>query len=431
MRHRVFRFASVGLLATAIHGVVALGVESSISVSPFVANGVGFAVATLFAFFAHGRWTFRLNGLDPAMFARFLTVGIVGLSVSSFIVFVGEAIDLPFPVVVLAIVATVPPINFLVLQAWVFQDSGKSDSGPPLSLIVALAASLSVFPIFWGQPVNHDTAWYLLATEQWIEGSSLYRETIEVNPPLNFYYIVPAVVVSDWLGLSQTNGIFCVLAILVFAITYWAAQILTHDLGYSRRAGPLLAGGIALALIVPALNAVAQREHSLAILLIPWLLKEATASIRPPGRGYRRAAAVAAFGICLKPYFLVFPAAITVFHAIRTQSFRPFLSGANGTIAVVGLAYVAAVALLHPDYFRTVVPMGMAVYGAYGAPLATVLAGLVDEACFLAILAVAYRRYGQPNPVAAIFWVAACATLVSVVVLGTGFNYHALPAAIF
>ena len=47
---------------------------------------------------------------------------------------------------------------------------------------------------------NHDVAWYLVATDRFLDGARLYRDIIEVNPPLVFYLTVPPVAVARLTG---------------------------------------------------------------------------------------------------------------------------------------------------------------------------------------------------------------------------------------
>ena len=42
--------------------------------------------------------------------------------------------------------------------------------------------------------LNHDTAWYLHAGDQYLEGGTLYRDIfVEVNPPLAFFLALPLI----------------------------------------------------------------------------------------------------------------------------------------------------------------------------------------------------------------------------------------------
>lgn len=110
---------------------------------------------------------------------------------------------------------------------------------------------------FWGRPINHDTAWYLIATRDWLAGARLYADIYEVNPPLNFYYTVPAVLLSDALGITDTNAQVLVTAGVTFASLFWCWTILRQRmrLGLPRQA--LFLAGLGAATILPATRDIA------------------------------------------------------------------------------------------------------------------------------------------------------------------------------
>ena len=51
--------------------------------------------------------------------------------------------------------------------------------------------------------LSHDVAWFLFGSERMVDGASLYRDVIDVNPPLVFYLGVPAAWLQHALGWSD------------------------------------------------------------------------------------------------------------------------------------------------------------------------------------------------------------------------------------
>lgn len=280
---------------------------------------------------------------------------------------------------------------------------------------------------FWGRPINHDTAWYLIATRDWLAGARLYADIYEVNPPLNFYYTVPAVLLSDALGITDTNVQVLVTAGVTFASLFWCWTILRQRmrLGLPRQA--LFLAGLGAATILPATRDIAQREHLLVLLLLPWLLGQLPGSAPERGAKPVARAAVAALGICLKPFFLLFPIFVTLWLIRRDRSLRPVLSPSNLTMVVTGLAYVGAVLLLHPEYFTEIIPVARTVYGAIGAASDQVLLRFgIPAAPFLVAALVAATSRSAP-PATGLFVAAALAGLGSYLWQWTGFPYHLIP----
>ncbi len=73
-----------------------------------------------------------------------------------------------------------------------------------LALALTVVAAALFFPWF---ALNHDTSWYLLSTNNWLDGASLYRDIMEISPPLVFYHTVPSVLVSRCLGISPEDRV--------------------------------------------------------------------------------------------------------------------------------------------------------------------------------------------------------------------------------
>ena len=124
--------------------------------------------------------------------------------------------------------------------------------------------------------------------------------------------------------------------------------------------------GLAVGLFAAPLRDFGQREHLLLILVVPYLL---LAGHRADGGEVSRGFAIAvgllaAFGFALKPQSLLVPVVLEAMLLWRLRRplflFRPEVYA--GTAAA--LAYLAAVALLTPDYLSTIVPFALEVYDA-------------------------------------------------------------------
>jgi len=432
MLGQLIRFVGVGGVATLVHIVIAMLMHGVLGTPPLQANFAGFASALLFSYIGHAHCTFRVALTPGFQFLRFVIVALIGLTISSGAVFlIDTRLELGFGPAMAAVAVLVPVTTYVALKFWVFQATAKPEQTDWLGLGVSGALALVILALFWGRMINHDTAWYLVATREWLGGAALYTGLVEVNPPLNFYFTLPAIGLADLFGISDSNGEYLALALLIFLILQWCSVIARDELGFSTARRLLLLGGLAAALTVPALKHFGQREHVMIILTLPWLLGELTATPAPLKRRISRAM-VAAFGICLKPHFVLFPLMVTALLALRQRSLRPFISASNLTFLAVGLSYVGFVALLHPSYLSHIVPVAQEVYGAYGAPFNSVLHSIRVELILVALAVVVAASGGLRQwQDAALFAVVALAGLSSYVIQGTGFSYHALPFRAF
>lgn len=299
---------------------------------------------------------------------------------------------------------------------------GRHDGS--LAWTVALSVSVCLLAFLWKTPINHDTAWYLVATAAWLDGAVLYEDIVEVNPPLNFYLTAPAVLLSDLSGTSLPQAQFAVISALLAGVLGWCWRLLPgHD--PARRMLLLLA--LASALTLPFLVSVAQREHVMILLMAPWVIGKL--SDTPNGEAGR--AALAAIGLCLKPFFMLYPIALTLHEMATNRSWRPVFSRANLVFLFAGTVYMAGIAILHPQYFTEILPVARHVYGAYGLDTESVLRRFGVPGLILAvplIVAVARREGSAALGRCAVLIAAATAIYL---VQWTGYRYQFFPIASF
>lgn len=295
-----------------------------------------------------------------------------------------------------------------------------------LALVGAAAVAATLLAVLWGRTINHDTAWYLISTRRWLEGARLYVDLWEVNPPLASYLTAPAIWVADALGIGDVNAQYAVVSALTGVSLYWSWSVLIDrvPLGPGRQA--LAFAGLGVVLILPALSLVAQREHFLMLLVMPWFLAELPGPAGTLGSRIARAA-VAALGLCLKPYFLAIPLGVILWQMGRARSLRPLATVETLVMLGLGLAYVAAAVVLHPEYFTETIPTAGHVYASLGSSTGTVLARLAVWTApvlpFLVLLVLAGRR----APVPGLLVAGMAAGLAAYLVQWKGFDYHTLP----
>jgi putative flippase GtrA len=116
---RAQRFAVSGVLATALHVLVAVTIIRFVVPRPAFANGVAFVIATVFSYVVNTVWsfssTFRRQNL-----LRFLTVSAIGcvsaMAISGLVDFYG----MPYWIGIICVVAIVPPVTFLLHSYWTY-----------------------------------------------------------------------------------------------------------------------------------------------------------------------------------------------------------------------------------------------------------------------------------------------------------------------
>lgn len=425
MLSQLARFAGVGGLATVLHVAVALFLREAAGAPELWANFAGFCAAVALSYAGHARVTFDV-ALRPALqLPQFVVVSGLGLATSTAIVWlVTEKLGGSFVLAMAFVALAVPGVTFLALRSWVFAEARRSHD--VLGLALATAAGAATLLVFWGRAINHDTAWYLLATRKWLDGATLYRDIIEVNPPLNFYLTVPAVALADLLSIADADGQYIVLSLAICGALSACWPTLRDGLALDRGRAIAMMAALALAMVVPALGDAGQRDHLMVIFALPWILGEMAGS---PARRQMPLAFVAALGFCLKPYFILIPVAVTLWRIVTERSVRPILSPSNLVLAGAGLAYGAFVAFVHPLYLGEIVPLANLVYGGgYGTSLGRLFAA-GQTALILTAITVALAST-QPGRGALFAWVAV-ATMLGYFWQAKGFGYHLVPVYAF
>ena len=431
MLGQLIRFGGVGGLVTLAHVLVALVAERGLDLTAQQANLVGFLIAVLLSYFGHSHFTFQSVRGSSRRFLRFVTVALAGLAASSLTVaLVTQVLGLPFALAMAAVAVAVPIASFVAMRIWVFADCKAAPTLPWREIGLCTVMALAVPLVFWDRLTNHDIAWYLFATRDWLSGARLYVDLVEVNPPLYFYLTIPGLLMADALGISDPNGHTLTVAILFFTTLVWIARILRSDYDLAPGERALFLVGVALASTVPTLNGLGQREQVLVLTLFPWALREA--SPRTVARPQMLVASVvAALGMCLKPHFVLLPLALTVLNCLERRSLQPVFSLSNLVFLASGSAYVAFVAVVHPAYLRDIVPMALEVYSAYGMPIHVAALRIRYAVVPMAVLLTLVLLHRSTTRPIRVFLSLAMGGLLSFLLQGTGFDYHKVPFVTF
>ena len=116
---QISRFGFVGIVATAVHVGVGLGLHEVAEMRPLWANLIAFCCAIGVSFLGQTRLTFPDSAADGGAFIRFATVAVSGLGLNQAIVWVVTSIFAgPYWLALAIIVFTVPGIAFLLLKFW-------------------------------------------------------------------------------------------------------------------------------------------------------------------------------------------------------------------------------------------------------------------------------------------------------------------------
>lgn len=277
-------------------------------------------------------------------------------------------------------------------------------------------------------PITHDVGWLLVATRHWLRGARVYEDdVIEVNPPMNLWLLAPAVAASGLTGVSEIAFLrFWLLALVTVALVLCDA-VLGGVLGVRRE--PLrrwTLATIAFAFLIPLGRHFGQREHEMAILFAPYVLavgaRRAAAALPPLLAAL--CGALAGVAVAIKPHYLLLPAALEAWIALRRCTPRVALRPETAALAATVVAYALAIAVWVPGYLRVVLPLARDAYWAYQGVLP--LLHPLDLFLLAAAGAAVFRARSDPARAAlACSWLlAAAAAYVAHLLQQTGWPYN-------
>ncbi|WP_136163284.1 hypothetical protein [Sphingomonas flavalba] len=189
----------------------------------------------------------------------------------------------------------------------------RMSTWPILLALTAIAVGIQLS----GVP-NHDVAWILTSAGRLLDGGRFGRDIVDVNPPLAWWVLAVPVAIADSGGWPRYPIFVACVAALTLASVRLTEVTLRHGGGGEAGRRVVLAAAAAL-LFVPGYD-YGQREHLLLIAALPYCMAAAVASRArpiPPGLSLV-IGLLAAIGFCLKPYFLIIPAALALWVLLRT-----------------------------------------------------------------------------------------------------------------
>ncbi|MGE5147009.1 MAG: hypothetical protein ACM3N5_09680, partial [Candidatus Eiseniibacteriota bacterium] len=299
--------------------------------------------------------------------------------------------------------------------------------------LALVAVAIALYVVLKDVPLGHDQSWYLVSINKLFHGARLYVDVIEINPPLNFYLLMPPVYLAQLLGTSPEHVFVAYVIVLAGVSTLWARRWMLTLSGVSR-VHANIASVVAL-LSTTAFTAYdyGQRDVLLVVFTLPYL---AASMRRLEGGRVPTGSAVAiglwaALGICLKPFFLIFPLVTEIMLFLNRRRVPGRMRPELVAIGIAGAAYVAVVVTVFPDYLGSVVPLGQLTYFAYGThfPYSLISTEILTFPLILGAY-VAMRRRGALGPELDMLAAWTVAAAISYVVQNRGFTYHAAPLRI-
>lgn len=373
------RFAGVGIINTAISFLIIIA-GIAIGLGDYAANACGYAVGIIVSYLLNRRVTFATPAPpSPLEFARFLGAAVLAYGCNLLVIASGRAAGMAGqPIVHFAGMAVYSVAFFAAMRVFVFAAPSADNSRPTIAqlapwlarhapdALVAVATTATALAL-WGIPLTHDVVWQFWIARQMSQGAILYRDILELNPPLWFWSARPIVALGDAMHLAPLR-ILVPIIVAWAGLAAWALGRLSGIAAPWRRLALML-----LALWLCTVNPIydfGQREQLALIAALPYvalLAARRRGEAIPAGLALAIALA-AAYGFALKHFFVTIPLGLELWLiAGLRRRWRP-LRIETVVIGIAAVLYALAVLRFAPDFMTRVVPMVRAAYAGYESP---------------------------------------------------------------
>ena len=288
--------------------------------------------------------------------------------------------------------------------------------------------------------VHNDVGWYLYGAERLIHGATLYRDVVDLNPPLIYFINLPPVWLATFLGVPAT-AVYKGFIFLLICVALILCQLILRRLNHAwhEEAKSFTFIMIAFLLILLAAGnfgykgtSFGQREHIMMILVIPYLL----ASIaRAEGIESSNAIKVliglfAGIGIAIKPHFVLVWLMTEGYLFAVCRNRHTWKSPESIIILSILISYWLVVGVFFPDYIAFGLKAAQ-VYGAYDTTFYELLTQQTTILWLIAIvilLATRSDRNGRHAP--ELFFVAGTSLLIAALFQRKGWGYQYYPSRV-
>jgi hypothetical protein len=298
---------------------------------------------------------------------------------------------------------------------------------PPILIGLVFAIAIVLRQIV---PLNTDVSWLLVIGERMLDGQQLYRDIIEINPPMAAFAYLPGVALARFLGVDPRHVIDAQLLLLAAASLFAVSRILRLSPAMAPfRSGAFAVWAAAVVTILP-MHVFAQREHIALLTFLPALAVYALRSNREPLPLWAILIAGAGAGITLafKPFFTVPAALCILFAAIRSRSWRVLFAPENIIAGVIVTIVSLGTYTLYSEYFTVTYPLVRDTYLSWSMPAPVIFlndATLISTVALVSVLLA--RQKTRPDPALLVAVLAAVGFAVSFFLQRRGWAYHSYP----
>lgn len=295
-------------------------------------------------------------------------------------------------------------------------------------LLFAVAAIVSLVALY-DIPLTHDVVWQFWIGRQIMNGAALYRDIVEINPPLWFWSAVPVHYVAAWLHMPPLR----LLVVAVFSLAALSALLIGRFCGFASPIARLALMLLSFWLtVITPLYDFGQREHLALICAITYaaLIARRSTGDSVPAALALLIGAVGAYGFALKHYFVTVPILLELWLIVLYRPHWRTIRPETVALSFLAFAYAIAVPIFTPTFFSDIVPMVRTAYHGYEAPWLTIFfrPWVIIWACIVAFFFTYGGAFGRKaNPLISTLLIVAVGFGFAYFLQRKGWPYHSVP----
>jgi hypothetical protein len=299
--------------------------------------------------------------------------------------------------------------------------------GPALPLVVVVFTAIF---LRFAMVTATDVSWLITVSEKVLEGSRLYVDLIENNPPASVLFYLPPVALARVVGLAPEVMVDAFVFFSATASLLITSRILSRGQLLEGVDGWTFATVTAILLLILPSRTFGQREHIAVIVLLPALAAYLGRAQKVIPNGATTFAAGVGIGIalCIKPYFAFAIGLIAAAAAWHARSWRSLFAVEHWIAACIVAIYGASICLLYPEFISDIFPLVQTVYVPHRRDLWVTLTHGSMFLWLASVFLIAWRKQGALfAPRFTVLLTASFGFALAYVVQGKGWPYHTYP----
>lgn len=279
---------------------------------------------------------------------------------------------------------------------------------------------------------NQDVSWLMHAGKRLLQGGNYYTNFFEIDPPMAIFIHLPAVLLANTLNINFILSAFLYTAATGIVSLLLCTTLLNKIFTEEPTTKNYLLMTLAFVYFVLPSSQFGEREHLMLLLVMPYVmlavlrLQEKTCNFWLAGF----IGLLAGAGFIIKPFFLLTWFFIEIYFAFQKHKILSWIRPETIATILIGLGYLAAIALFTPDYVSKMLPFILSYYYVIVASSIVLVItnlyfcyGVLTSLFYLALRPYCHNRYFMDCLVLTTF-----SFLLIYLMQRTTWYYHILPA---